>query len=98
MVAAVKQEEHHRSWAKVKGHAIAHMKVSLAINRQAEAPLLDVGHTDRRTRRRPLHHERVTLQAVCNDRGKAIDVNDVVDLRLLGDGGDRTASLLRRQR
>jgi len=85
VVAAVKQEEHHRSRAKVKRHTIAYMEAGTAIDWQLKPPFLDIIHPDPCAGIPSLHHDRVTVEAAISyDRWETINVYDVVDFRMSG--------------
>lgn len=85
MVRLPEQVQHHGPWTEVERHTLADMEVRMGRQCQLrETTPLDVGHPDDRAALRSSPHLRIAEQAVRrDDRRKAIDVHDVIDLRLL---------------
>src|SRR5262245_56393376 len=44
MIAAAEQVEHHRSWAEVKGDALADAEAGMRVKPQEQPALLDIAH------------------------------------------------------
>ena len=84
MVRSVYDVEHDRSWTEVERYAITHAQVLVAIQRHVQTQPFNFSHSNSGAVKSTSLRFRIGPQiAICDDRGQAVHVDDVVYLRLL---------------